>query len=227
VIICLVFMAIIAMYLDGKGRDFDKIKEDFLRNITITAENLNKSIAEVNAKEELINQKERVLMDYVSELNLSKERETSLGEHFIDLKNNNIYLEDKLNKTLQDRDRLKTVYDTTKKDFDVCKVDYQLEKDRSEERLNEITRIRNLKPSLQLNTGRLTEREDSIETDVKKIDSAADSIKSLADSIDNSTLRDGIKSKADEITSQVNAIDSLLEKIVQSINEIDYLIGRI
>ncbi|MBM3309333.1 MAG: hypothetical protein FJY77_03680, partial [Candidatus Altiarchaeales archaeon] len=157
---------------------YDRFKESsglLEKDLMAKVEELNRTLAEVKAKEELLNQKERVLSSYISELNLSKERETSLGGHFIDLKNEKIYLEDKLNKTLLDRDKWKTYYDTTKKDFDVCRLDYELEKERSEERLNEILRIRNLKPGLQTNTERLKARENDAEANANAIEGSVES----------------------------------------------------
>jgi hypothetical protein len=110
----------------------------------------------LNAKEELLNRKEVIITTYISELNLSRERETSLGTHFIDLKNEKVYLEAKLNKTMLDRERWQNMYNVTQRNYDVCnekwesrynatqsnydvcKVNLQLEKSLADERLSEI-----------------------------------------------------------------------------------------
>lgn len=94
---------------------------------------LNRTIAEVQAKEEMLNRKEVIITNYINELNLSRERETSLGMHFIDIKNENVYLSDKLNKTLLDSERWQNLYNTTQRNYDVCKMDLQLEKTRTDE----------------------------------------------------------------------------------------------
>jgi hypothetical protein len=188
---------------------------------------LNRTISEVEAKEELLNRKEVILTDYISELNLSRERETSLGTHFIDLKNENVYLGDKLNKTVLDRERWQSMYNATQRNYDVCRVDLNLEETRSNERLDEINRIEGMKPSMDAGIGRLGVREGDVSSNVGDIDGLAGDIDDLADSVDNSSLRSGIKSKANEIKTKVDSIGSLLDKMMQDISEIDYLISRI
>lgn len=196
-------------------------------DIMATAEELNRTISEVEAKEELLNRKEVILTDYISELNLSRERETSLGTHFIDIKNENVYLGDKLNKTVLDRERWQSMYNATQRNYDVCKVDLHLEETRSKERLDDINRIEGMKPSMDAGIGRLGVREGDVSSKVGDIDGLAGDIDDLADGVDNSSLRSEIRSKASEIKTKVDAIGSLLDKMMQDISEIDYLISRI
>ncbi|MFH1125517.1 MAG: hypothetical protein V1703_00185, partial [Candidatus Altiarchaeota archaeon] len=201
--------------------------ENLMINITAKADELNRTLYEVKAKEELLNQKERILNDYISELNLSKERETSLGVHFVDLKTQNIYLGEKLNKTMIDRDRWVNSYETTKKDYDVCKVDYQLKKGESEERLNEIIRIRNLKPTLETSVARIRDREDEVNTNAGGVKNLLGDVENLANGVENETIRSSIKSKVDDAQSKINMIDDILDRMLQNIAELEYNIGRI
>ena len=204
---------------------YDELNERYMNSkeeIMRAAADLNQTIAEVNAKEALINQKEMILSSYISELNLSKERETSLGMHFTDMKNENTYLQDKLNKTISDRDKWKGFYDTTKTQYDVCRMDYELKKEESDERLNEIIRIRNLKPGMESGTQKLIQRSSDIEDDVDSISSIIADLSSASDSIGNSTVRDRVKTDVNRVTSEINSIKDLLDKLAQAINEVQY-----
>lgn len=195
--------------------------------ILAAAAELNKTISEVDAKAELLNRKEVILTDYINELNLSRERETSLGTHFTDMKNENVYLGEKLNKTMLDRERWQNMYNVTQRNYGVCIVDLQGKTAELQDSLGEINRIQGLKPSLDAGAERLGGRESEVSADVGDIYDTAKEIDSLANDVDNDSLRSEIKSNVNDIKSRVDAIGDILDRMVQDLAEINYLISRI
>jgi ABC-type transporter Mla subunit MlaD len=101
-------------------------------------------------------------------------------------------------------------------------MDYELKKEESDERLNEIIRIRNLKPGMESGTQKLIQRSSDIEDDVDSISSIIADLSSASDSIGNSTVRDRVKTDVNRVTSEINSIKDLLDKLAQAINEVQY-----
>lgn len=220
-------MTVMAWYYKRTYDDLNGRYASARADILAAAEELNRTISEVEAKEELLNRKEVILTDYINELNLSKERETSLGSHFTDMRNDNIYLGEKLNKTVLDRDKWQSLYNVTQRNYGVCIVDLQGKTVELQESLGEINRIQGLKPSLDASAGKLEEREGDVSTNVGKIDDLAREIGDMADDVDNATLSSEIKSNANEIKSKVDAIGDILDRMAQDLAEINYLISKI
>jgi len=227
VVVSILAMTGMALYYKKTYDDLSVRYQSAQGEVFAAAEQLNRTITEVNAKEEMLNEKERVLNTYMSELNLSKERETSLGAHFTDLKKMNTQLETNLSSTTTDRNRWKTSYDTTKKDLDVCKVDYEVEKSESEERLEEILRVRSLKLGMETAVDRAVDSEGDANAKADDIAGTAGEIKSLAAGINDTTLKNQITSKADDIKNKATSLEDLLDKLLENLASLKYLIGQI
>jgi chromosome segregation ATPase len=226
-LIGLIVLSIIAMigfslYYKKTYDDLSVRYQSAQGEVFAAAQQLNHTITEVNAKEEMLNEKERVLNTYMSELNLSKERETSLGEHFTDLKNTNLNLETNLSNTITERNQWKTSYDNTKRDLGVCQEDYTLEKTTSNERLTKIQCVQGLELDLNTNAERAVAHFSDANTQADSITSNANEIKSLAAGINNDTIRSQITSKANNLKDEASSLGSALDELYKNLGSWQY-----
>jgi len=216
--VSVVAMLLLTLYYKQTYDELNSRYDNSRRDILAAAEQLNKTIEDVKAKEDLLNRKEGVLNDYMSELNLSKERETSLGAHFVDLRNENDYLTDKLNKTMTDRERWLNLYNATKQQYDVCRWDYQLKEEEASKLQDRIDYVRNLKGPMLSSTAGIRKNGGDAGNNVDRISELADEIGSLSN--ESKVIKDAndIKSKADDIN---NMLDSILNSVSQLESSID------
>jgi chromosome segregation ATPase len=90
---------------------------------------LDKKIIEINATREELDARERSLVDIVKELNLTKEKQASLGGFFENLKGEKQTLEENLTSTQEEVQKWKASYNDKKKDLDVCQNSVKLKED--------------------------------------------------------------------------------------------------
>lgn len=109
---------IVLHYVSINGIESSYVEVEGLRTKYNTAlervENLsaemNETHMELMEKEKLLNEKEKILLQYLGQLNLSKQREDSISEHFVKEKEKVEGLEDNLDQTRDDRDRYASLY---------------------------------------------------------------------------------------------------------------------
>jgi chromosome segregation ATPase len=87
---------------------------------------LDKKIVEINKTREELDVRERSLVDIIKELNLTKEKQNSLGGFFENLKGEKETLEENLTSTQQEVSKWKANYADKKKDLDVCQKSVEL-----------------------------------------------------------------------------------------------------
>jgi chromosome segregation ATPase len=90
---------------------------------------LDKKIIEINTTREELDARERSLVDIVKELNLTKEKQTSLGGFFENLKGEKQTLEENLTSTQQEVAKWKASYTDKTKDLNVCQNSVKLKED--------------------------------------------------------------------------------------------------
>ncbi|MCX6694775.1 MAG: hypothetical protein NTU61_00550 [Candidatus Altiarchaeota archaeon] len=177
-----------------------------MKDVENKSSELNRTVQEVNAKESLLRERERLLLDYIGELNLSKERETSLGSHFTEVKGQNELLGEQLNDTISERNSYAQLYTKTKTDYDVCQRNYEV---KQTELTSEKAKLTNVK-------GWLVEvTEKSVQ-----ISESADSVYNTADEIKASNVTGDVRSLANDIKSDTSSIESDIERIKTIVNQI-------
>jgi len=168
---------------------------------------LNKTMQEVNAKEAVLQEKERLLLDYIQELNLSKERETSLGSHFTELTSEKTLLADQLNQTRLERNSYATLYTKTKESYDVCNRNYDV-------KATELTSANNRISSIK---GWLVEARSNSESISSSAGSVGDKAGSIQTFRNNASVVNGL---ANDIEDEASAMQSDASRITYIIDQI-------
>ncbi len=212
-LLSLVSMIALTLYYKSVYQGLSARYADAQTDIDKKASELNETITLVNAKEDLLNKKEKILLDYINELNLSKNRELSLGEHFTALQGEKEELQEDLNITRGENKRLESAYTEAKKDLDVCDVNYQL-------KTKELTDVSNqlvAAESALLNMGtHVDDVDDSRVSMRKKVLAAKNVTKEMDDKIDdvtNSALKTDLQSDMSELKGELNDLEGLVDEL--------------
>jgi chromosome segregation ATPase len=127
-LLMMVAMAGVMLYSDYT---YHKVNGDYLKfkeMYDAAQADLNASRAEVRAKELSLEDLERNMTDLWSELQLSKQKETSLSGYYTTVKTEKQQLNENLSKALTDIDRCRSDYESSRLTLSVCQRDIELEK---------------------------------------------------------------------------------------------------
>jgi len=124
-LLLVVIIAMIAMlfYYNVTYGMLSQRYESAVRDVENKSAELNRTLFMVVEKDAMLREKEQILLDYIQNLNLSKERETSLGSFFTEVKSRNEVLDDQLNATRSERNSYATLYNRYYADYGVCVQD--------------------------------------------------------------------------------------------------------
>lgn len=125
-VLVLVAMVAMALYAQSEYHSLSGKYETALEDLKGKSQELENRIDEVGKTRTELESKEKALADIVSELNLSAERESSLGGFFEDLKGEKEELEEDLSKTVQEKENWRFKYTATEKDLQVCEEGVKL-----------------------------------------------------------------------------------------------------
>ncbi|RLI92344.1 MAG: hypothetical protein DRO89_02290 [Candidatus Altiarchaeales archaeon] len=150
-ILLLIAMVGIMLYSDYT---YHKVNAQYLKfkEMFEQAQNeLNRSREEIKAKDEELQEKEQALIDIINELNLSKQRISSLSDYYTTVKSEKENLEMDLSRIERERDQWKSDYLAAKKDLGVCEKNYDLKKKEVELLESDIAAYRDYATKLSLN----------------------------------------------------------------------------
>jgi len=129
-LILLIFAMVgLVMYTEVEYKNLSNDYSDALKKLDNKTAELNKKIDENNQTRAELESRERSLVDIVKELNLTKEKQTSLGGFFENLKGEKQTLEENLTSTQGEVAKWKASYTDKKKDLDVCQNSVKLKED--------------------------------------------------------------------------------------------------
>jgi chromosome segregation ATPase len=127
-LLLMIAMAGVMLYSDytyhkvnGDYMRFKQMYDDAQKNLTISKENLK-------VQELVLNEKDRNLTDLWNELQLSKQKETSLSGYYTTVKTEKQQLNESLSTAISARDRYRSDYESSKLTLSVCQRDIELEK---------------------------------------------------------------------------------------------------
>jgi chromosome segregation ATPase len=155
-ILLLISMIGIMLYSDYIYHKSNAEYLEFKRKYEKACEDLNESREEMNTKDEDLQRTEQALIDIINELNLSKQRVSSLSDYYTTVKGEKELLEGDLSKTEQERDKWKSDYVTAKQDLGVCEKTLDLEKIQVELLNSEIVTYMNSVDELSADIGNAT-----------------------------------------------------------------------
>ena len=146
---------------------------------------LNRSREEIKAKDEELQEKEQALIDIINELNLSKQRISSLSDYYTTVRSEKEDLERDLSRIEQERDRWKSDYLAAKQDLEVCEKNYNLKKREVELLESDIAVYRDYAAKLRVNIGIAREEAEDLMNALDIVDCANASV--CEDEIENIT----------------------------------------
>jgi chromosome segregation ATPase len=187
---------------------------------------LDKKIIEINTTREELDARERSLVDIVKELNLTKEKQASLGGFFENLKGEKQTLEENLSATEQEVRKWKLNYNNLNNDYGICQnnvknKDELLKKDK--DRINYmILKAKEASFSINQSIDNLFFVKKDLEDLTSQIDDMYSETGDLSvpDQI-SSEAQDSIQSDLDDLKSYINgklgnAVKSLESSISNS-----------
>lgn len=201
-ILLLISMTGIMLYSDYIYHKSNAEYLEFKRKYEKACDDLNESRAEVNAKNEELQGTEQALIDIINELNLSKQRVSSLSDYYTTVKGEKELLEGDLSKTEQERDKWKSDYVTARQDLGVCEKNFDLKKREVELLNSEIATYINSVDKLSADIGNATAQLEVI-------------MEALGDLECNESSCDDGKTTIEDL------INSLQEILIQMDEEVD------
>ncbi|MBD3387795.1 MAG: hypothetical protein GF416_01990 [Candidatus Altiarchaeales archaeon] len=163
--------------------------------------------------------RERRLMEYISEINLSRQREKSLGTHFDELEDKATNLESDLNSTLEERNRYAALSDKYYSESQEYKDKYDKEHQDLVVANNKITRMKG--DALDMET-----KLDEISSRINEMNSKADNIDDWAGNIRTSSENSSIRNTASDIEEEAIKINNAVNDIKSLITELYTLTNK-
>ncbi|MFH1722055.1 MAG: hypothetical protein ABH950_05560 [Candidatus Altiarchaeota archaeon] len=212
----------LALYSRMKYDDLSEDYENAIREVNKAAEELNQTLAEAQAKEKLLTTKEQILVDYLDELNLSKERESSLGVHFTELRGEKDILTANLSETRERLGELNDEFEKAKTSLDVCEIDFDLCEDQLEDTAENM-------PAMKGNFSELLEEMNDAWADLTRIldeyeevDSEATALRKEMVKLENSTDdEEELEDAIDAVKDEINDVETKLSALKRSINDLE------
>jgi len=231
IIILLLFAMIgMALYFNttyaGLSLRYNKAMDN-IKNLTYQ---LNETLKEVNEKNLELMKKEKTLIDIVNELNLSKQKISSLGEFYTQEKGVREELEMDLEKVREERDFWKLNYTQTKQDLELWKKNYLIkvqELNRATSRISLLSSVvDNIEKEVSGSEG-IDEIESEIEEVIDIIEYDLDGLEDIIDDVRGEDVKDELDDKAQEIKESIETLKSKINKLRTKINEIKSSLERV
>lgn len=219
-LITIVSMVLMVVYYHSTYGGLNKRYKTAISEVEAVAVDLNQTLTEVKAKESLLNKKEKELIDYIDELNLSKERESSLGDHFTELRGEKEDIERDLNATELEKEQWRENYYTAKQEFDVCKTDYKLKVSELSSAKRELFTFEEAAENLQSSSGELTDKVADVNNKIGDIGEDADALWDFANDIENATLKNQMRGAVSNLESNIGKLEQRMTNLESVINTI-------
>ena len=210
-ILLLVAMVAMTIYAQQEYQHRDADYLTALRDITKKDSLLDNRSVELNKTRDELERSRRELVDLIKELNISEEREVSLGGLFEGLKGEKELLKEDLETTAGDRDKWRSNYTMTQSELSMCEKDYELkvrQLDLAEEKISGISR--NVK-YLKINVNKSKDYVGDIEDHTDDIDDELASLHDKVGDVEDKALRDELEDDIGYIQDIIN--DKLKETI--------------
>ncbi len=199
VVFLLISIVVLTLYYQETYRNLD-------RNYREATNKLNKAVSEVKIKSEELNKREKELIDIINELNISKQRISSLSDYYESLKGEKEILENRLKTMESDRDKYKLNLDEKIQELKVCEKDKKLFSDELNNANAKISKAGG-------KVGNMSKIVHSMETNLDDMESIIDKIPDYLDDIE-------------EDLNNCNCTSNKMDNLNDSINELDKKISN-
>ncbi|HEX54875.1 MAG TPA: hypothetical protein ENF49_01975 [Candidatus Altiarchaeales archaeon] len=200
-ILLIMSMVGMALYSDYTYHEIDNKYREFKKKLDEAQRKLNETNMLLIEREMELNETERQLIDIINELNLSKQKISSLGEYYKNLRGRNEELEEELNKVKDDRDLWKSNYFEVKEDLGFCNQSLKL--------------CNSQLYSKDLKIEKLRVEINNFNSYLEEINEGLDNMTDfIIFNVENTSLREGL---IEEVNSLRNLIQDIQAKLVTTI----------
>jgi|GEM_PF-1816805 len=167
----------------------------------------------LHEREEALEDKETKMDEYFSALDISRQRESSLGDMFNQIRTENALLAQQITDTQNELDK-------TIKDFSALTKNYN-------ERTAEFTTMKNLFVQIGASLDYIEDRSEEMSYKVSDIEYAVSDLDDEIDKLSDSPVKGKISSEVQTIDASIYEISYALNKLQIKINDTDYYLSRI
>ena len=200
-ILLIMSMVGMALYSDYTYHEIDNKYREFKKKLDEAQRKLNETNMLLIEREMELNETERQLIDIINELNLSKQKISSLGEYYKNLRGRNEELEEELSKVKDDRDLWKSNYFEVKEDLGFCNQSLKL--------------CNSQLYSKDLKIEKLRVEINNFNSYLEEINEGLDNMTDfIIFNVENTSLREGL---IEEVNSLRNLIQDIQAKLVTTI----------
>jgi len=200
-ILLIMSMVGMALYSDYTYHEINEKYREFKKKLDEAQRKLNETNMLLIEREMELNETERQLIDIINELNLSKQKISSLGEYYKNLRGRNEELEEELSKVKDDRDLWKSNYFEVKEDLGFCNQSLKL--------------CNSQLYSKDLKIEKLRVEINNFNSYLEEINEGLDNMTDfIIFNVENTSLREGL---IEEVNSLRNLIQDIQAKLVTTI----------
>lgn len=198
------------------GRRYTNARGELVRTsleLNRTQHELEKRDVELVERERTIEQKENVIDEYFSALNLSRQRESSLGDMFNQIRTENALLAKSLSDTQNELDK-------TVKDFNELTKSFN-------KKAAQLETIGNLFGQVDASLVYMRDRMQEIRFEANDLDDTIDEMDDPVKQVQSNAVREELQYRLDDL--EVNIVDLIyaLNKLESKMNDTEYYAGRI
>lgn len=183
-----------------------------LKKVENIRDKLNSTLAEVNVKEQELNEKEKILSDYIAKWNLSKERDFQWENIYSDVKGKKEELEQTLETTKKERDNWMLNYTLLKQDIGLCESNLKLKVRQLGDVNRTLTEFREDRKSVRSDIADVENRIDDMMNDIGDIkDDAKDLKNAFRGNKTMDEIKDDVEGYADHIYMKSNKLSDMIK----------------
>ncbi len=192
-----------------------------------TRDRLNNTISEVETKSAELQKKEQILLDIINELNLSKQKASSLGDYYEDVRGEKEALGESLSKTRDERDEYELKYSNSEQELGVCEKDKELKEIELKEVKNDVVKLKNIGGKLRTYSDsahdRLHDDKDGIYENIENCNDSISEIEECINQNRSSSALDNLEELEEEfgdLKDNVDALEAIIDSIIEKISEL-------
>jgi chromosome segregation ATPase len=219
-LIALMGMAAIALFAQSEYQRLFDMNLDARANLEKKSALLDNKTSEVETMRQELETRQQSLVDMVKELNLSKERQESLGGFFTELKGAKESLEENLTAVEEAKGGLERRLQAANKDLEVCTVTVSFKDKQIANSSSKISKLVNQIASYSITFNKENSGLGDINTDLTKVKTDLASYESKINSIKNSINDSSAKTELTELKGDIADTRVLVEGDINEVADL-------
>ncbi|MFH1788167.1 MAG: hypothetical protein ABH834_02155 [Candidatus Altiarchaeota archaeon] len=210
----------LSVYYKYTFHDLGKRYTNARAEIEVTYNELNRTQHELNdrnmllaEREKTLEEKENLIDEYFSALDISRQRESSLGDMFNQLRTENALYQKQLSDTQQELDK-------TVKDFGSLTKNFN-------EKNAQLDTFKNLFGNIDASVLYLNDRATEIRYKVNDLDDGLADMDDSIGELESGRVKDDLRKQHNDMEAALNQLEYSLSKLETKLNDTEYYAGRI